>query len=85
MQQCGGAAISLCEYLTLLERDLQLFLAIFPLALCNQSLIAPVPVLVIKEDLLQEAVEKWIKENDSKLSTSVWLKFNMADRKHLLC
>ena len=28
-------------------------------------------------------MEKWIKENDSQLSTSVWLKFNMADREHV--
>ena len=28
-------------------------------------------------------MEKWIKENDSQLSTSVWLKFSMADREHV--
>ena len=28
-------------------------------------------------------VEKWIKGNDSQLSTSVWLKFSMADREHV--
>ena len=31
-----------------------------------------------------KTVEKWVMENDRTLNTSVWLKFDMADRDHVL-
>ena len=31
----------------------------------------------------RRTVEKWIVENDRELNTSVWLKFEMADREHI--
>lgn len=31
----------------------------------------------------RRTVEKWITENDRELNTSVWLKFDMADREHV--
>ena len=35
--------------------------------------------------VIWRTVEKWINENDRKLSTSVWLKFDMADRDLMKC
>ena len=31
----------------------------------------------------RKTVEKWVVENDRELNTSVWLKFDMADRNHV--
>ena len=33
----------------------------------------------------KRTAEKWVVENDRVLNTSVWLKFDVADRDHVLC
>ena len=36
-----------------------------------------------KRAVNRRTVEKWVTENDKSLTTSVWLKFDMADRDHV--
>ena len=81
MIECAGAAISLWKCLTLVGRDLYLFLSIFPLALL--TLIAPVLVLVSKEELLHRG--RWKMDQGELLPVEHFcsVKFSMVDREHV--
>ena len=75
-----GAAISLLKCSALIGRDLSISSYSFsssPYANSSSSSFKRRAVT------WRRTVEKWIKENDSQLSTFVWLKFSMVDREHI--